>query len=97
MVVLKRFYELSKDKDIPTEEAAEMKGEALNECAAKLMKEGWTLSIGEGGLISPDRSTVLFLYRSPYRGQLFSYSREGEQAYERTKNEFIASGGFIEV
>ena len=97
MVILKRFYELSKDKDIPTEEAAEMKGEALNECAAKLMKEGWTLSIGEGGLISPDQSTVLYLYRSPYHGQLFSFSREGEQAYERTKNEFIASGGFIEV
>lgn len=97
MVILKRFYELSKDKDIPTEEAAEMKGEALNECAAKLMKEGWTLSIGEGGLISPDRSTVLFLYRSPYHGQLFSFSREGEKNFELIKSEFIKSGDFIEV
>ena len=97
MVILKRFYELLKDKNIPIEEAAEMRGEALNQRAAKLLQEGWTLSIGEGGLISPDNSTVFYLYRSPYHAQLFPLSQEGEQAYERIKNEFITSGDFIEV
>lgn len=97
MVIIKNFYELLKNKDIPTEEAAEMRGEVLIEYERKLLKEGWTLSIGEGGLVSPDKSTVLYLYRSPYHGQLFPLSREGEQNFELIKNEFIKSGDFIEV
>lgn len=97
MVIIKSFYELLKNKDIPTEEAAEMRGEVLIEYERKLLKEGWTLSIGEGGLVSPDKSTVLYLYRSPYYGQLFPLSREGEENFELIKNEFIKSGDFIEV
>ena len=80
MVIIKRFYELLKNKEIPTEEAAEMRGEVLNEYENKLVKEGWQLSIGEGGVISPDGSTVLSTSRSPYHGQLFQNSREGGKA-----------------
>lgn len=97
MIILKDYYELLKNRDIPTEEAAEMRGEVLNEYERELLKKGWTLSIGEGGLISPDKSTVLYLYRSPYHGQLFPLSQEGEQSFELIKNEFIKSGDFIEV
>lgn len=97
MVIIKRFYELLKDKDIPTEEAAEMRGKVLNEHEEKLMKQGWQLSIGEGGLVSPDSSAVLYIFRSPYHGQLFPLSQEGEKSFELIKNEFIRSGDFIEV
>ena len=97
MVILKSFYELLKDKDIPTEDAAETRGEVLREQERKLTKEGWRLSIGEGGIVSPDGSTVLYLTKSPYHGQLFQLSREGEQEFEHIKDEFIRSGDFIEV
>ena len=40
MVILKSFYELLKDKDIPTEDAAEIRGEVLREQERKLTKEG---------------------------------------------------------
>lgn len=97
MVIIKRFYELLKNKEIPTEEAAQMRGEVLNEYENKLVKQGWKLSIGEGGVISPDGSTVLYTNRSPYHGQLFQNSREGEKSFELIKEEFIKSGDFIEV
>ena len=97
MVIIKRFYELLKNKEIPTEEAAQMRGEVLNEYENKLVKQGWKLSIGEGGVISPDGSTVLYTNRPPYHGQLFQNSREGEKSFELIKEEFIKSGDFIEV
>lgn len=97
MVIIKRFYELLKNKDIPNEDAAEMRGEVLNEYEEKLMKQGRQLSTGEGGLVSPDNSAVLYLFRSPYHGQLFPLSQEGEKSYELIKSEFIKSGDFIEV
>ena len=97
MVIIKRFYELLKNKEIPTEEAAQMRGEVLNEYENKLVKQGWKLSIGEGGVITPEGSTVLYTSRSPYHGQLFPLSREREESFELIKNEFIKSGDFIEV
>lgn len=97
MIILKDYYELLKNRDIPTEEAAEMRGEALNRYEQKLLAQGWQISIGEGGVISPDGSTVLYTSRSPYHGQLFQNSREGEESFELIKNEFIKSGDFIEV
>ena len=97
MIILKDYYELLMNQDIPTEEAAEMRREALNRHEQKLLAQGWHLSIGEGGVISPDDSTVFYTTRSPYHGQLFQNSREGEKGYELIKNELIKSGGFIEV
>ena len=97
MIILKDYYELLMNRDIPTEEAAEMRREALNRYEQKLLVQGWQISIGEGGVISPDDSTVLYTTRSPYHGQLFQNSREGEENFELFKNEFIKSGDFIEV
>ena len=97
MIIIKRFYELLKNKDIPTEEVAEMRGEVLNEYENKLVKQGWQLSIGEGGIVSPNNSAVLYLFRSPYHGQLFPLSQEGEKSFELIKSEFIKSGDFSEV
>ena len=71
MIILKDYYELLMNRDIPTEEAAEMRREALNRYEQKLLAQGWQISIGEGGVISPDDSTVLYTTRSPYHGQLF--------------------------
>ena len=97
MIILKDYYELLKNRDIPTEEAAEMRREALNRYEQKLLAQGWQLSIGEGGLVSPDNSAVLYLFRSPYHGQLFPLSQDGEKSFELIKSEFIKSGDFIEV
>ena len=97
MIILKDYYELLMNRDIPTEEAAEMRREALNRYEQKLLVQGWQISIGEGGVISPDVSTVLYMTRYPYHGQLFQNSREGEKSFELIKEEFIKSGDFIEV
>ena len=97
MIILKDYYELLMNRDIPTEEAAEMRREVLNRYEQKLLAQGWQLSIGEGGLVSPDNSAVLYLFRSPYHGQLFPLSQDGEKSFELIKSEFIKSGDFIEV
>lgn len=63
--------------------------------ALKLEQEyGWKNSIMQGGIISPDGSTIFYYDRSPYNGELEQFSKDREN-YEKIINEMIHKGDFI--
>lgn len=66
------------------------------EYGKKLESEGWTLSVIEGGCISPDNSTIYIYFRGSYEGELLNLIPNTEKEYEKICNEFIAKGDFID-
>lgn len=57
---------------------------------------GWTNYMEEGGVVSPDRSTVFYYGKVPYNGQLFRFSPTGEEGYQKICEELIRKGDFIQ-
>lgn len=53
----------------------------LYEYLKVLKQQGWIDAISEGGVMSPDRSTLFVVSRSPYNGQLLPLSENNASAY----------------
>ena len=62
----------------------------------KLEKDGWILSVIEGGCISPDRSTIYIYFRDPYEGELLNFIPNTEKQYEKICKEFMDKKDFID-
>lgn len=52
-----------------------------------LKEQGWIEDIMEGGIISPNLSTIYYTSREPYIGQLLQFSPNKKQQYENTLKE----------
>lgn len=61
-----------------------------------LIQEGWIDFPQEGGVISPDHSTLFITTRIPYNGQLLLYTENKKDEYLLIVNKFIESGIFIQ-
>lgn len=58
---------------------------------------GWIDSKLEGGMISPDYSTIFIYNRSPYYGQLIQFGRNKEKDYYKTINNMLITGKFLKI
>ncbi|MGM9543565.1 MAG: hypothetical protein ACI3T9_01145 [Romboutsia timonensis] len=88
MIILKKYMEARKQdyrkaSNIATEYAIYLEEE-----------KGWNMSLIEGGVISPDGSTIYHFARSPYNGQLSQFNRD-EESYKNICKELISKGEFI--
>lgn len=62
----------------------------------KLLNKGWLDSRGyEGGVISPDFSSIYITNRSPYEGELLQFSQHKEAEYLKLKEELLKTGDFM--
>lgn len=68
----------------------------LYEYAELLKKSGWTEAMLEGGVESPDGSTLFVVSRNPYKGQLLSLSQSLISSYSDIVGKLIDSGDFVE-
>lgn len=63
----------------------------------KLLEKGWIDIPIEGGLLSPDQSTLFIYSRHPYNGQFLQYKNELIGEYNKMCIEFLKIGDFIIV
>lgn len=66
----------------------------IHDYALKLEESGWINSMIEGGVVSPDGSTIFYYARSPYNGELEQFNRDREN-YEKNVKEMINKGDFV--
>lgn len=71
------------------------KSDILFEYGRILEKQGWILSMMEGGYLSPDHSTFFICMRAPYDGQLLQASPDREEGYLATVKMLVESGDFV--
>ena len=57
-------------------------------------EDGWVNSLKEGGVISPDGSTIYYYACHPYNGQLEQFNKDREN-YEKNIKEMLYKGDFI--
>lgn len=57
-------------------------------------EDGWINSMIEGGVVSPDGSTIFYYARSPYNGELEQFNRDRE-SYEKNIKEMMDKGDFV--
>ncbi len=67
----------------------------LYEYEELLKLQGWSEIITEGGVMSPDGSTLFIVSRSPYNGQLLPLSQSMVNSYNTIVDELIESGDFV--
>lgn len=91
MVIIKAYCKLKENGDY------KMFKEEINKCTEKLINKGWEDIIYEGGVVSPDKSTLFIYNRSPYNGQLIQYKANVENKYNEICNSFIKRGDFCKI
>lgn len=101
IIVLKEFKDLVNDK-ITLKEYIKI----CWNYADKLEKSGWENIVIEGGVCSPDKSTLFIYNRNPYEGRLldsgylayfFKSHQERDVAFKKVCKELLASEDFIEM
>lgn len=71
MVILKCYRDLITERIMAKEKMnRKLYNEEIEKYRDKLLKDGWSDIPIEGGLISPDQSTLFIYNRSSYEGQL---------------------------
>lgn len=70
------------------------KGRILMEYAWGLEALGWHNIMIEGGVVSPDNSTIFIYARSPYNGEIRQFSTNYE-GFKKIRKEFLNKGDFI--
>lgn len=58
---------------------------------------GWMDNIMEGGMVSPDSSTIFIYSRAPYIGQLMPFMPTYVNYYNNIVNEMILYDKFIKI
>lgn len=63
--------------------------------AVELESKGWINDMLEGGVISPDTSTIFYYSRTPYTGQLLKFKPNKNEQYDKIVKEL--ENDFMEV
>lgn len=92
MVILKSYKSLA-DKSKHSKSDTE---ELLYEYAESLKQQGWTEAMREGGVESPDGSTLFVVSRNPYKGQLLSLRKDMVNEFNIIVSKLKESDDFIE-
>lgn len=92
MVILKSYKSLS-DKSKHSKSDTD---ELLYEYAESLKQQGWTEAMLEGGVESPDGSTLFVVSRNPYKGQLLSLRKDIVNEFNIIVSKLKESDDFIE-
>ena len=95
-IFLRKYYESLMTKSVPYTQTSEIRKSLIEEYEKKLLDSGWKLCISEGGVVSPDLTTIFYTCRQPYIGQIMSYSVD-HKAFRRCIKTLLQSGDFIEV
>ena len=84
------------DNSVPYTQTSEIRKSLIEEYEKKLLDNGWKLCISEGGVVSPDLTTIFYTDRQPYVGQIMSYSVD-QKAFQSCIKPLLQSGDFIVV
>lgn len=95
-VFLRKYYESLMDKSVPYTQTSEIRKSLIDEYEKKLLDSGWKLCISEGGVVSPDLTTIFYTDRQLYVGQIMSYSFD-QKAFQSCIKPLLQSGDFIVV
>lgn len=96
MIILKSYKKLIIEKIMEKQEIdTKSYNEEIKKYRDKFLKDGWIDIPIEGGLLSPDGSTLFIYNRSPYEGQLLQYEYESNEEYNKICLKFLNNGEFI--
>ena len=97
-IILKSYIDKVKESIADFDNCEKLRKEAkefLLSYRDRLKQEGWIDVPMEGGITSPDGSTLFVISRSPYNGQLLSLSEGKINEYNLIVEKFLESEDFV--